>query len=110
MGMVRQWQEMIHDRRYSHSYTAALPDFVMVARGFGWKARRVERREELNAALAECLATEGPYFLDVRVAAEENCFPMIAQGRGHHQVLLSSGRRYVDSANLPPISPRRNLI
>jgi acetolactate synthase-1/2/3 large subunit len=88
MGMVRQWQELIHGGRYSHSYTEALPDFVAVARGFGWQARSVERREELDAAIAECLASEGPYFLDVHVRAEENCFPMIPAGAGHQEVML----------------------
>ena len=93
MGMVRQWQELIHGGRYSHSYTEALPDFVAVARGFGWQARTVSRREELDAAITECLASDGPYFLDVRVAAEENCFPMIAAGAGHHEVMLASDRK-----------------
>ncbi len=94
MGMVRQWQELIHGGRYSHSYTAALPDFVMVARGFGWQARRVDRRDQLDDALAECLASDGPYFLDVRVSAEENCFPMIPAGHGHHELLLGKDRPY----------------
>jgi acetolactate synthase-1/2/3 large subunit len=93
MGMVRQWQELIHGGRYSHSYTEALPDFVAVARGFGWQARMVKRRGELDAALAECLASAGPYFLDVRVTAEENCFPMIPAGAGHHEVMLASDRQ-----------------
>ncbi len=93
MGMVRQWQELIHGGRYSHSYTEALPDFVAVARGFGWQARTVDRREDLEAAIAECLASEGPYFLDVHVAAEENCFPMIHAGAGHHEVMLASDRK-----------------
>ncbi len=92
MGMVRQWQELIHGGRYSHSYTEALPDFVAVARGFGWQARTVSRRDELDAAIAECLASDGPYFLDVHVAAEENCFPMIPAGAGHHEVMLASER------------------
>jgi len=92
MGMVRQWQELVHDGRYSHSYTEALPDFVAVARGFGWQARRVERREELEEALRECLDAPGPFFLDVVVAAEENCFPMIPAGCGHQQVMLGRGR------------------
>ena len=92
MGMVRQWQELVHGGRYSHSYNAALPDFVAVARGFGWQARRVSDRAALDAALAECLASEGPYFLDVVVASEENCFPMIPAGCGHHEVLLAGGR------------------
>lgn len=90
MGMVRQWQELVHGGRYSHSYNEALPDFVAVARGFGWQARSVERREELDEALAECLASDRPYFLDVRVRAEENCFPMVPAGAGHHEVILAS--------------------
>ncbi len=88
MGMVRQWQELIHGARYSHSYTEALPDFVAVARGFGWQARTVSRREELDAAIAECLASPGAFFLDVHVSAEANCFPMIPAGAGHHEVNL----------------------
>lgn len=94
MGMVRQWQELIHGERYSHSYNACLPDFVMVARGFGWRARRVERREELDEALAECLASPEPFFLDVVVAAAENCFPMIPAGAAHHEVLLGKGQPF----------------
>jgi len=92
MGMVRQWQELIHGGRYSHSYNAALPDFVAVARGFGWQARRVSERAALDAALAECLNAETPYFLDVAVLPQENCFPMIPAGAGHHEVLLGVGR------------------
>ncbi len=88
MGMVRQWQELIHGGRYSHSYTEALPDFMVVARGFGWQARTVNRREDLEAAIAECLASPGPFFLDVHVSAEANCFPMIPAGAGHHEVNL----------------------
>ncbi len=94
MGMVRQWQELNHGSRYSHSYTAALPDFVAVAKGFGWGARRVTDPAELDAALAECLNSDGPFFLDVGVAAQENCFPMIANGRGHHEIMLSATTIY----------------
>ncbi|WP_426075654.1 biosynthetic-type acetolactate synthase large subunit [Janthinobacterium sp. PSPC3-1] len=94
MGMVRQWQELIHGGRYSHSYTEALPDFVALARAFGWQARMVEHRDELDAALAECMASSGPYFLDVRVHGEENCFPMMAPGAGHHQITLAKGVVY----------------
>ena len=95
MGMVRQWQELIHGGRYSHSYTEALPDFVALARAFGWQGLMVERREELDTALTECLANTGSFFLDVRVAPEENCFPMIQTGCGHHEVLLGKGRPYM---------------
>ena len=94
MGMVRQWQELNHGSRYSHSYTAALPDFVVVAKGFGWGARRVTDPAELDAAIAECLASDGPFFLDVAVAPQENCFPMIAAGSGHHEVMLNATTVY----------------
>ncbi|WP_077036900.1 biosynthetic-type acetolactate synthase large subunit [Pelomonas sp. KK5] len=88
MGMVRQWQELIHGERYSHSYNACMPDFVAVARGFGWEAERVDERAQLDAALTRCLDAPGPFFLDVRVRSEENCFPMIPAGCGHHEVML----------------------
>jgi acetolactate synthase I/II/III large subunit len=90
MGMVRQWQEMVHGGRYSHSDTEALPDFVALARAFGWSARRVERRDELDDALRECLESTRPFFLDVQVAPTENYFPMIPAGRAHHEVLLGA--------------------
>lgn len=94
MGMVRQWQELHHEARYSHSYSEAMPDFVAVARAFGWNARRVEHAGELEEALAECLASSTPYFLDVVVEQAENCFPMIPSGRGHHEILLGKERWY----------------
>jgi len=92
MGMVRQWQELVHGGRYSHSWNEALPDFVMVARGFGWEARRVKDMSELDDAIAECLSSAGPFFLDVQVEPQENCFPMIHAGAGHDEVLLAKGR------------------
>ena len=88
MGMVRQWQELIHAERYSHSYNESMPDFVAVAKGFGWQAARVDERGDLDAALKRCLDSDEPYFLDVRVSATVNCFPMIPAGRGHHEVML----------------------
>jgi acetolactate synthase-1/2/3 large subunit len=94
MGMVRQWQELHHGARYSHSYTEALPDFVALARAFGWQARRVDDPRELDAALQECLSSAGPYFLDVAVAVAENCFPMIPAGHGHHRIQLAKDRWY----------------
>ncbi|MFY3977165.1 biosynthetic-type acetolactate synthase large subunit [Achromobacter xylosoxidans] len=96
MGMVRQWQELIHGGRYSHSYNASLPDFVALARAFGWGAARVEDPAQLDAALAECLAHDGPYFLDVAVTAQENCFPMMPAGHGHHKMMLAEGVWYQD--------------
>ena len=94
MGMVRQWQQLNHGNRLSHSWNAALPDFVALARAFGWGARRVDRPQELDAALAECLAHDGPFFLDVRVAPQENCYPMMPAGRGHHEIMLADGVWY----------------
>ena len=94
MGMVRQWQELNHDGRYSHSETEALPDFVALARSFGWQAAAVDRRDALDAALLGCLDSAGPYFLDVRVAAQANCFPMIPAGCSHGDVMLAADRWY----------------
>ncbi|WP_459618667.1 biosynthetic-type acetolactate synthase large subunit [Bordetella sp. 2513F-2] len=96
MGMVRQWQELIHGGRYSHSYNASLPDFVALARAFGWGAARVEDPAGLDAALAQCLAHDGPYFLDVAVAPRQNCFPMVPAGEGHHRVMLAEDVWYED--------------
>jgi acetolactate synthase-1/2/3 large subunit len=98
MGMVRQWQQLNHEGRYSHSYTAALPDFVTVARGFGWGANRVTDPGLLDQAIAQCLAYDGPFFLDVAVAAQANCFPMIPAGRGHHEVMLNEAKIYSEPA------------
>jgi len=97
MGMVRQWQELNHGNRLSHSWNEALPDFVALARAFGWGARRVSDPADLSAALAECLAYDGPFFLDVQVAAQENCFPMMPSGQGHHRVMLAKDRWYEES-------------
>ena len=97
MGMVRQWQQLHHGARYSHSYTEALPDFVALAKAFGWAARRVEDPAELDDALDACLSSPGAFFLDVAVEQQENCFPMIPAGRGHHEIMLSESRWY-DSA------------
>lgn len=79
MGLVRQWQRQIHGNRLSHSWTAALPEFVALARAFGWGARSVSHPAALQEALQECLEYERPVFLDVRVAAQENCYPMIGR-------------------------------
>ena len=100
--MVRQWQQLHHGARYSNSYTAALPDFVALAQAFGWKAAQVSQPAELGQALAVCIASDGPYLLDVRVAQQENCFPMIPAGRGHHEVMLSKDRIWSEDMQNPP--------
>jgi acetolactate synthase I/II/III large subunit len=99
MGMVRQWQELIHGGRYSHSYNASLPDFVALAKAFGWGAARVDDPKQLDAGLAQCLAYEGPYFLDVVVAGQENCFPMMPAGQGHHRIMVAEGDWYHDTTS-----------
>ncbi len=101
MGMVRQWQQLNHGNRLSHSWNEALPDFVALAKAFGWGARRVDAVDDLQGALDECLAFDGPFFLDVRVAQQENCFPMIPAGRGHHELMLSATEWYEEESAQP---------
>jgi acetolactate synthase-1/2/3 large subunit len=88
MGMVRQWQELLHGGRYSESYTAALPDFVKLADAFGAVGRRVEDPTELDDAIKEMLAVDRSVILDVAVDPAENCFPMIPSGAAHNEMLL----------------------
>ena len=88
MGMVRQWQELLHGGRYSESYTAALPDFVKLAEAFGAVGLRVERPDEVDAAIGEMLAVDRAVILDVAVDPAENCFPMIPSGAAHNEMLL----------------------
>jgi acetolactate synthase I/II/III large subunit len=88
MGMVRQWQELLHGGRYSESYTAALPDFVKLADAFGAAGRRVEDPADVDDAIREMLAADGAFILDVAVDPAENCFPMIPSGAAHNEMLL----------------------
>ena len=88
MGMVRQWQELLHGGRYSESYTAALPDFVRLAGAFGAKGRRVTEPAELDDAIRYMIDTPGAVVLDVAVDELENCFPMIPSGAAHNEMLL----------------------
>ena len=88
MGMVREWQELLHGGRYSESYTAALPDFVKLAEAFGATGRRVEDPAEVDDAIRWMLQTPGAVILDVAVDPKENCFPMIPSGAAHNEMLL----------------------
>jgi len=90
MGMVRQWQELTYQSRYSESYSDALPDFVKLGEAYGWKGIRIETRDQLDAGIAEMLAYEGPVIVDCRVAKLANCFPMIPSGAAHTEMLLQS--------------------
>lgn len=88
LGMVRQWQQLFFDKRYA-STVMVNPDFVKIAEGYQIKARRVEKREDLNDAIAEMMASEEPYFLEVRVEKEDNVFPMIPSGASVSDIRLS---------------------
>jgi acetolactate synthase I/II/III large subunit len=89
MGMVRQWQQLLHGGRYSHSYSEALPDFVKMADAFGAVGLRAEKPEELDAKIKEMIAVRRPVLFDVLVDPQENCYPMIPSGAAHDQMILS---------------------
>ena len=88
MGMVRQWQELLHGGRYSESYTESLPDFVKLAEAFGATGLRAEKPEELDDVIRQMIETPGPVVVDCRVDQTENCFPMIPSGAAHNEMLL----------------------
>ncbi|WP_281354559.1 acetolactate synthase 3 large subunit [Aurantimonas aggregata] len=88
MGMVRQWQQLLHGNRLSHSYTEALPDFVKLAEAYGGHGIRCEKPGDLDGAIEEMLAVDKPVLFDCRVANLANCFPMIPSGKAHNEILL----------------------
>ncbi len=90
MGMVRQWQELTYESRYSESYSDSLPDFVALAEAYGWKGIRCDDPEKLDDAIAEMLAYDGPVMFDCRVSKKANCFPMIPSGAAHTEMILHS--------------------
>ena len=90
MGMVRQWQELLHDKRYSHSYTDALPDFVKLAEAYGAKGIRVETPGELDKGIKEMIDYNGPVIFDCVVDQNENVYPMIPSGKAHNEMLLGN--------------------
>ena len=88
MGMVRQWQELLHDKNYSESYTAALPDFVKLADAYGCVGIRAKTPDELDDKIIEMINTDRPVIFDCLVDKIENCFPMIPSGKPHNQMIL----------------------
>lgn len=88
LGMVRQWQQLFFDRRYS-SVHLQNPDFIKIAEGFGVPGKTIDQPEELDDAIAEMLAADGPYLLHVRVAKEENVFPMVPSGAAVDEIILT---------------------
>jgi acetolactate synthase-1/2/3 large subunit len=95
MGMVRQWQELLHGGRYSESYTEALPDFVKLAEAYHAVGIRCDKPGELDHAIREMIDVDRPVIFDCVVDPAENCFPMIPSGRAHNEMLLG------DSAEKP---------
>ena len=88
MGMVRQWQQLLHGNRLSHSYTEAMPDFVKLAEAYGCVGLRAEKPDELDDAIDEMIRVDKPVLFDCRVANLANCFPMIPSGKAHNEMLL----------------------
>ena len=88
MGMVRQWQQLLHGERYSQSYSESLPDFVKLAEAYGAVGLRAERPDELDEKIMEMITSPRPVIFDCRVAQTENCFPMIPSGKAHNDMLL----------------------
>ncbi len=96
MGMVRQWQELLHGERYSESYTESLPDFVKLAEAYGGIGLRAETVDQLDGVIEEMLATDRVTIVDVCVDQKENCFPMIPSGKAHNEMILSPDSKKFD--------------
>lgn len=88
LGMVRQWQQLLHGERYSQSWSDSLPDFVKLAEAFGCKGAQVRDPRDLDDAIQQMIDYDGPFILDVLVEKHENCFPMIPSGKPHNEMLL----------------------
>ena len=97
MGMVCQWQELLHGGRYSQSYSASLPDFVKLAEAYGGVGIRCDKPGNLDEAIAQMLAVnDRPVIFDCVVDKEENCFPMIPSGKAHNEMILGDAAAAVD--------------
>ncbi|THD79188.1 MAG: acetolactate synthase 3 large subunit [Phenylobacterium sp.] len=97
MGMVRQWQQLLHGERYSHSYSASLPDFVKLAEAYGGVGLRAEHPDELDDKIREMIAVKRPVIFDCRVTKQENCFPMIPSGKAHNEMIMAEEARDLGS-------------
>jgi acetolactate synthase-1/2/3 large subunit len=89
MGMVRQWQELLHEKNYAESYTEALPDFVKLAEAYGAVGIRATTPDELDAKIKQMIKSDKPVLFDCVVDKVENCFPMIPSGKAHNEMILS---------------------
>jgi acetolactate synthase-1/2/3 large subunit len=104
MGMVRQWQELLHGGRYSESYSAALPDFVKLAESFHGVGLRAKSVDELDAVILEMIATDRPVIADICVDQKENCFPMIPSGAAHNEMILGPDDEQPKAKGMPGVS------
>ena len=93
MGMVRQWQELLHEKNYSESYSEALPDFIKLAEAYGCKGIIADKPSELDEKIKEMVQYDGPVIFDCRVDPNENCFPMIPSGKPHNQMILGPSEK-----------------
>ncbi|MEM9469496.1 MAG: acetolactate synthase 3 large subunit [Pseudomonadota bacterium] len=96
MGMVRQWQELLHGERYSNSYTDSLPDFVKLAEAYGGIGLRAETPDQLDDVIQQMMVTDRVTIVDVCVCQSENCFPMIPSGKAHNEMILSADAEKFD--------------
>jgi acetolactate synthase-1/2/3 large subunit len=92
MGMVRQWQELTYESRFSESYSDSLPDFVKLAEAYGWKGIRIESEADLDTGIQAMIDHPGPVIVDCLVAKEANCYPMIPSGAAHTEMILYGDR------------------
>ena len=104
MGMVRQWQELLHGGRYSHSYTDSLPDFVKLAEAYGCLGLRAIKPDELDQKIQEMVDYQGPVIFDCVVDQDENCYPMIPSGAAHNEMLLG------ESEDNPEVSDEGKVL
>jgi acetolactate synthase-1/2/3 large subunit len=98
MGMVRQWQELLHGGRYSESYSDALPDFVKLAEAYRGVGIRCQKPGDLDDAIREMIGVDKPVIFDCMVDPSENCFPMIPSGRPHNEMILGDAAEKLEDA------------
>jgi acetolactate synthase-1/2/3 large subunit len=108
MGMVRQWQQLLHGNRLSESYMDSLPDFVKLAEAYGCVGIRCEKPADLDNAITEMISVNRPVIFDCRVANLANCFPMIPSGKAHHEMLL--GEDVPDDDAAPVVSAEGKVL
>jgi acetolactate synthase I/II/III large subunit len=110
MGMVRQWQELLHGSRYSQSYSEALPDFVKLAEAFGGVGLRATKVSEVDDVLNQMIDIKRPVIVDMCVDQKENCFPMIPGGRAHNEILLGPADQMGEPTRTGEATPEEGMV